>query len=377
MRFLTAGESHGAVLVAIVDGIPAHLSLTADYINAHLARRQMGIGRGGRMQIEKDRVEILSGVRGGFTMGSPIALLIRNLDWPNWERVMAVEGLLDGEGVTKPRPGHADLPGALKYLHRDVRNVLERASARETAARTAVGAVARRLLEELGISLFSHVVSIGPVVVERVDFDRVEDSPLRCGDPQAEEAMKDVILRAQEEGDTLGGVFEVRVKGVLPGLGSHVHWDRRLDAKLAQALLSIPGVKGVEIGEAFSLSAKPGSQVHDAIYWDVQRGFYRRTNRAGGIEGGISNGEEIVVRGAMKPIPTLSKPLESVDIETKEPFPSHKERSDVCAVPAAGVVAEAVVAWVLAQAVMEKMGGDALEEVVERWEAYRERVRTF
>lgn len=377
MRFLTGGESHGAALLAIVEGVPAHLSLGSAYINAQLARRQKGFGRGGRMAIEQDSVEILSGVRAGLTLGSPISLLIKNLDWPNWEKVMAVEGPISGEKVNKPRPGHADLSGAIKYGHRDMRNVLERASARETALRTAVGAVARRLLEELGVHMYSHVVSIGGIRVERVDWDRVEDSPLRCGDPHAEERMMEAIEKAKAQGDSLGGVFEVRVKGLPPGLGSYVHWDRRLDGQLAQAVISIPGVKGVEIGEAFSLADLPGSQVHDPICWEDIGGFYRASNRAGGVEGGMSNGEEIVVRGAMKPIPTLGMPLASVDIETKEAFPSHKERSDVCAVPAAGVVAEAMVAWILGQAVMEKMGGDTMKELKERWERYKERVRYF
>jgi len=377
MRFLTGGESHGAALLAIVEGVPAHLSLGSAYINAQLARRQKGFGRGGRMAIEQDSVEILSGVRAGLTLGSPISLLIKNLDWLNWEKVMAVEGPILGEKVTKPRPGHADLSGAIKYGHRDMRNVLERASARETAIRTAVGAVARRLLEELGVHMYSHVVSIGGIRVERVDWDRVEDSPLRCGDPHAEERMMEAIEKARAQGDSLGGVFEVRVKGLPPGLGSYVHWDRRLDGQLAQAVISIPGVKGVEIGEAFSLADFPGSQVHDPICWKDIRGFYRASNRAGGLEGGMSNGEEIVVRGAMKPIPTLGMPLASVDIETKESLPSHKERSDVCAVPAAGVVAEAMVAWALAQAVMERMGGDTMEELKERWERYKEWVRSF
>ena len=377
MRFLTAGESHGPALVGIVEGVPAHLLLTPGYIDAHLARRQVGIGRGGRMKIERDRVEILSGVRGGYTTGSPVTLLIRNLDWPNWKEVMAVEGPVGGEALTKPRPGHADLSGGIKYGHRDMRNVLERASARETAMRTAVGTVARRLLEELGVVIVSHVIGIGGVKAEEIDWDRVEESPLRCGDVKAEEAMKEAILEAQRRGDTLGGVFEVRVRGLLPGLGSYVHWDRRLDGLLAQAILSIPGVKGVEMGDAFSNATKPGSMVHDAIYWNEEQGYFRKTNRAGGLEGGMTNGEEVVIRGAMKPIPTLSSPLDSVDIDTKEPFPSHKERSDVCAVPSAGVVAEAMVAWVLARAVMEKMGGDTMEEVKERWERYRERVKTF
>ncbi len=377
MRFLTAGESHGPALVGIVEGIPAHLFLTPGYIDAHLARRQVGIGRGGRMTIERDRVEILSGVRGGYTTGSPVSLLIRNLDWPNWKEVMAVEGPVGGEALTKPRPGHADLPGGIKYGHRDMRNVLERASARETAMRTAVGTVARRFLEELGVVIVSHVVGIGDVKAEERDWDRVEESFLRCGDIQAEEAMKEAILEAQRRGDTLGGIFEVRVRGLLPGLGSYVHWDRRLDGLLAQAILSIPGVKGVEIGDAFSNATRPGSMVHDAIYWNEEQGYFRKTNRAGGLEGGMTNGEEVVIRGAMKPIPTLSSPLDSVDIDTKEPFPSHRERSDVCAVPSAGVVAEAMVAWVLARAVMEKMGGDTMEEVKERWERYRERVKTF
>jgi chorismate synthase len=377
MRFLTGGESHGAALLVIVEGVPAHLSLGSAYINAQLARRQKGFGRGGRMAIEQDSVEILSGVRGGRTLGSPISLLVKNLDWPSWEEVMAVEGPILGEKVTKPRPGHADLSGAIKYGHRDMRNVLERASARETAIRTAVGAVARRLLEELGVHMYSHVVSIGGIRVERVDWDRVEDSPLRCGDPHAEERMMEAIEKARVQGNSLGGVFEVRVKGLPPGLGSYVHWDRRLDGQLAQAVISIPGVKGVEIGEAFSLADFPGSQVHDPIYWKDIKGFYRASNRAGGLEGGMSNGEEIVVRGAMKPIPTLGMPLASVDIETKEALSSHKERSDVCAVPAAGVVAEAMVAWALAQAVMERMGGDTMEELKERWERYKEWVRSF
>jgi len=316
-------------------------------------------------------------VRGGYTTGSPVALLIKNLDWPNWKGVMAIEGALEGDTVTKPRPGHGDLPGGMKYGHRDMRNVLERASARETAMRTAVGTVARRLLEELEVTIVSHVLSIGPVHVEKIDWDRIERSPLRCGDSQAEEDMIEAIARAQEDGDTLGGIFEVRVRGVLPGLGSHVHWDRRLDGLLAQAVLSIPGVKGMEIGDAFLNATRPGSEVHDSIYWGKEQGYFRKTNRAGGLEGGMTNGEEIVIRGAMTPIPTLSRPLDSVDIETKEPFPSHRERSDVCAVPSAGVVAEAMVAWVLARAVMEKLGGDTLEEVKERWERYRERVRTF
>ncbi len=377
MRFLTGGESHGAALLAIVEGVPARLPLEASYINAQLARRQRGFGRGGRMAIERDTVKILSGVRGAWTLGSPISLLVKNLDWPNWEKIMAVEGPVLAEKVTKPRPGHADLSGAIKYGHRDVRNVLERASARETAMRTAVGAVARRLLEELGVSLYSHVVNIGGVRVEKVDWDRVEDSPLRCGDSRAEERMMKAIEDAGVRGDSLGGVFEVRVKGLPPGLGSYAHWDRRLDGRLAQAVVSIPGVKGVEIGEAFSMADLPGSQVHDPICWESDRGFFRASNRAGGLEGGMSNGEEIVVRGAMKPIPTLGIPLASVDIETKEPFPSHKERSDVCAVPAAGVVAEAMVAWVVAQAVMEKMGGDTMEELKERWERYEGWVRSF
>ncbi len=377
MRFLTGGESHGPALLAVVEGVPAHLPLTADYIDFQLARRQVGVGRGGRMAIERDTVKILSGVRGGETLGSPISLLIRNRDWVNWRDVMPVKGPIEGEGVTRPRPGHADLAGAIKYGHRDIRNVIERASARETAVRTAVGAVARRFLEEIGVEILSHVVRIGEVEARKVELGRVEGSPVRCGDPEAEARMIEAIDGARCKGDSLGGMFEVRVRGVLPGLGSYVHWEKRLDAKLAQAVVSIPAVKGVEIGEAFMVSRLSGSQAHDPIYWDETRGFYRRTNRAGGIEGGISNGEEIVVRGLMKPIPTLSVPLDSVDIRSKEPFPSHRERSDVCAVPAAGVIAEAMVAWVLAQAVLDKMGGDTMEEVKERWERHKERVRRF
>ena len=379
MRFLTSGESHGPALVAVVEGLPARLFLASSHINLRLAKRQRGYGRGGRMLIEKDTVEILSGVRGGMTLGSPIALLIRNLDWESWRDVMDVEHLSAGREVTCPRPGHADLSGALKYGHRDIRNVLERASARETAARAAVGAVALRFLEELGIKIFSHVVRIGSVSVEddALDFSRIEDSPLRCADLEAERRMMEEIEKAKEKGDTIGGVFEVRAKGVPAGLGSYAHWDRRLDGRLAQAVMSIPGVKGVEVGQAFLLSSLPGSQVHDGIYCNEKRGFFRETNRAGGMEGGVSNGEDIVVRGAMKPIPTLSSPLDSVNIDTKEPFPSHKERSDVCAVPSAGVVGESMVAWVLACAVREKFGGDTMEEVKERWGSYLETVRTF
>jgi len=378
LRYLTAGESHGPALVAIVEGLPAGLPLTGAYINRQLARRQSGYGRGARMKIESDTARILSGVRGGLTLGSPVTLCIENKDWANWSQNMAPEpgAKLDGRVVTRPRPGHADLAGAMKYRHMDIRNVLERSSARETAARVAVGSVARRLLEELEIEIIGHVIQIGSQTTCAGELNadelkaRLVSSKLFCADASAEQRMIAAIDKAKEDGDSLGGIFEVRAVGVPSGLGSYVHWDRKLDGRLAAALMSIQAVKGVEIGLGFAAAAQTGAHVQDEIFHAQDRGFYRRTNRAGGIEGGMTNGETLVVRAAMKPIPTLYRPLRSVDIITKEPFVASVERSDVCAVPAACVIGEAVVAWELVVACLEKCCGDNLAELKENWERY-------
>jgi len=388
IRFLTAGESHGKCLTLIVEGVPSGLRLSSGDIDNDLRRRQSGYGRGGRMKIESDRAEITSGVRAGETLGSPIAAIINNKDWENWQDVMSVESTIQTEKFTKPRPGHADLAGGIKYHHKDLRNVLERASARETASRVAAGAIAKRILEELGIYVISFVVSIEntkansiilwdettrPIPGEWVmDFqNRLDSSPLRCPDPEAEKLMIDAIDAAKADGDSLGGTFRILVLNAPPGLGSHIHWDRRLDARIAYAVMSIPAIKGVEIGAGFQTATSRGSQVHDEIFYDSESGFYRKSNSAGGIEGGISNGEVIVIDAAMKPIPTLMKPLNSVDYISKEPFLAAKERSDVCAVPAAGVVGEAVVAVEIANAVLEKFGGDNISEIKYSFEAYK------
>ncbi len=372
-RFLTAGESHGQALSVIVEGVPAGLSLSEDYIAGHLARRQQGYGRGGRMQIERDRARILAGVRHGLTLGSPIALLIENRDWANWQTAMSVAPVVEAvEPVTRVRPGHADLAGAIKYGHTDVRNVLERASARETASRVAAGAVARRLLEEFGIEVHSHVLAIGGVWAsqEEPDWEAIEASPVRCNDTRAAQEMVQAIEAARNAGDTLGGIFEAIATGVPIGLGSHVHWDRRLDGRIGQAFMSIPAVKGVDIGDGFRQTGMRGSQVHDLFEPQPNRPWARATNRAGGVEGGISNGEPIVVRAAVKPIPTLGNPLPSVDLLTRQAVQAHRERSDVCVVPAAGVVGEAALALVLAEAFLEKFGGDRLAETRRNYLAY-------
>jgi chorismate synthase len=384
LRYLTAGESHGPGLTAIVEGMPANLELCEEDINRHLARRQEGYGRGGRMKIEKDKVTFLSGVRWGKTLGSPITLAISNRDWANWEQAMSPhpEERQEGLAVTHPRPGHADLTGVVKYRQDDARNILERSSARETAARVAVGALCRTFLRELGIEVLGYVTEIGGVRAEGIEgeyrsrFQRSEESPCRTFDPRAEQEMMAAIDRAKQDGDSLGGVVEVVVLGAPLGLGSHVHWDRRLDGRLAGAMMSIQAFKGVEIGLGFEAARRPGSQVHDEIFW-AEGKILRRTNRAGGLEGGMSNGAPIVVRGAMKPIPTLYQPLQTIDMKTKEPFAATVERSDVCAVPAAAVVAEAVVAIELAAALLEKFGGDALEEVQENLAAYQRHVQNF
>ena len=368
VRFLTAGESHGQGLVIIVEGVPAGLPLGEDYIGEHLARRQRGYGRGGRMLIEKDRALIHSGVRHGLTLGSPIGMTIENKDWVNWQDSMSV-GPTEAEvdRVTRLRPGHADLPGTMKYGFDDVRNVLERASARETAARVAAGAVAMRLLEEFGIEMHSHVVAIGGErarIEAPIDWTQVEESPVRCADPEASQRMMAAIDAAKEAGDTVGGVVEVLATGVPIGLGSHVQWDRKIDGRIAQALMSINAVKAASIGEGWESVELRGSQVHDIIepVVDPSRPWQRNTNRSGGTEGGMTDGMPLVARFAIKPISTLVNPLPSVDLDTGELVQAHYERSDVCQVPPAGVIGEAVVALVLADAFMEKFGGDSVNE---------------
>lgn len=380
-RYLTAGESHGPQLSAIIEGLPAGVSLSAETVNLDLARRQQGYGRGGRMKIEKDTAELLSGVRWGETLGSPLTLVVMNRDWENWLEKMSPlpEHRDDSNAVTRPRPGHADLTGVLKYHHADVRNVLERSSARETAVRVAVGGVARALLAEFGIRVGGFVTEVGGVVASTPNmpleelWGRASASEMFCCDALAEEKMKRAIDEAKAAGDTLGGVVEVQVLGVPAGLGSYVHWDRKLDARLAMALMSIQAIKGVEVGIGFEAARRPGSLVHDEISYNG--GYFRDTNNAGGIEGGMSNGEAIVLRAAMKPIPTLYKPLKSVDMRTHETFEATVERSDICAVPAALVVAEAVVAIEIANALLEKFGGDSIVEIRRNIEGYREQIR--
>ncbi len=374
LRFLTAGESHGKALTVIIDGLPAGLPLDEEWIAQDLARRQGGYGRGGRQQIEDDRAEILSGVRHGLTMGSPVSLLIENRDWENWRDEMDVapaQGKV--EPVTRLRPGHADLAGAIRYGLDDVRPVLERASARETAARVAVGAVARKLLSEFNIEVHSHTVCIGgqwSKPAGPIDWAKVKASPVRCADPSAGKQMMEAIDAAKESGDSLGGAFEVVASGVPIGLGSHVHWDRRLDGRIAQAMMSINAVKGVEIGTGFATADARGSEAHDVIELAPNGGWRHATNRAGGIEGGISNGEPIVVRAAIKPIPTLARPLPSADLHTGERVEAHVERSDVCVIPAAGVIGEAMMSIVLAGALLEKFGGDHIEETLRNYRSY-------
>ena len=380
-RFLTAGESHGKGLTVIVEGVPAGFSLDEEYIARDLKRRQGGYGRGGRMKIEQDYAEILSGVRHGLTMGTPISLFIRNRDWENWKDVMSTTSPeKEVEPVTRLRPGHADLAGVVKYGLKDVRPVLERASARETAARVAVGAVARRFLEEFGIKIHSHTLAIGGCWAKRnenVGWRQVENSPVRCADFEVEKEMISAIDRAKEEGDTLGGIFEITATKVPIGLGSHVQWDRRLDGKIAQALMSINAVKGVEIGAGFEQANLKGSQTHDVIEKAPNGMWKHTTNRAGGLEGGMTNGEPVVVRAVVKPIPTLANPLPSIDLRSGEVVKAHFERSDVCVVPAAGVVGEAMLAIVLANAMLEKFGGDNIEGTLRNYQGYLERIREF
>ena len=380
IRYLTAGESHGKCLTAIIEGIPSNLSIDIKKINQKLAQRQGGFGRGGRMKIETDTVEVLSGIRDGKTLGSPITLKIENKDWSNWENTMNTENITNKEEITRPRPGHADLAGSIKYNHTDIRNVLERASARETAIRVAVGSICIQLLELFNIKLFSHVIQIANIKTniafsETLFNEWIDKSSLRCLDPEAERLMVDCISEAKAAGDTVGGIFEIIAAGVPIGLGSHVNWDRKLDARIAGSLTSIQAIKGVEFGIGFKYASISGSQVHDEIFYK-QGQYNHKSNNSGGIEGGISNGEDIVVKAVMKPIPTLYKPLKSVDMATKEPYEAVVERSDVCAVSAAGIVGESAVAWEIACAMVEKFGGDSIGEMLANYRQYIEYVKS-
>jgi chorismate synthase len=380
-RFVTAGESHGPGLTAIVEGMPAGLGLDRAALDRDMARRQLGHGRGGRMKIESDAVEIRSGVRHGRTLGSPIAILVANRDYANWEERMSPWPVdADVEEVHLPRPGHADLAGLQKFGYSDVRNVLERASARETAARTAAGSIARALLTAFGVSVHSHVIQIGSVKasdredLSPSDFEGVDDDPVRSLDPQASAAMVEEIDRLRKANESLGGSFEVRTFGLVPGLGSHVSWEEKLDGRLAQAIVSIQSIKGVTIGPAWEVSGRPGSEAHDEIFFSEERGYFRETNRAGGLEGGMTNGQPLVVRAAIKPISTLTKPLRSVDTETKQPAEALRERTDSTVVPAAAVVGEAMVCLTLAAAYREKFGGDHIDDVLGALAAYKQRI---
>jgi chorismate synthase len=381
-RFTTAGESHGPGLVAIVEGMPAGLELDREALDSDMARRQLGHGRGGRMRIETDTVEIRSGVRHGRTLGSPIAVLVANRDYANWEERMnpwPVEGFEPDE-VHLPRPGHADLVGAQKYGHSDIRNILERASARETAARVAAGSLARGFLSALGVDVRSHVTQIASVKADERpgltpgDFDGVDDDPVRCLDPEASKTMVAEINRLRKANESLGGSFEVLAFGLVPGLGSHISWEDRLDGRLAGAVASIQSVKGVAIGEAWDVAGRPGSEAHDEIFWSEKDGYFRESNHAGGLEGGMTNGQPLSVRAAIKPISTLTKPLRSVDTETKEPAQALRERTDSTVVPAAAVVAEAMVCLALARCYREKFGGDHIDDVLTAVDAYKQRI---
>jgi chorismate synthase len=382
LRYLTAGESHGPALTVIVEGLPAGLRVTPDAISSELARRRQGYGRGARMKLEADELEVLGGIRHGQTLGSPIAVVVRNTEWEKWSDAMSPEPTDDPpKPLTRPRPGHADLVGMLKYGHRDARNVLERASARETAARTVAGALAKLLLAEIGTQFVSHVVAVGPVWTANPDLptpddvERIEASPVRSFDADAEAAMIAEIEKAKADGDTLGGVFEVVGHGVPVGLGSYVHWDRKIDGRLAQALLSINAMKAVAIGDGLTAYATPGSEAHDEILWNEDAGYHRPSNRSGGIEGGTTNGDPVRVRVVMKPLSTLRKPLRTVDIETKEEAVAIVERTDTCAVPSACVIGEAITAFVLADAALEKFGGDSVDEFTAAHTAWIETLR--
>jgi chorismate synthase len=409
LRFLTAGESHGKALIGILEGIPSGLPISVEDIDRDLKRRQSGYGRGARMKIESDRAEILSGVRWGKTIGSPITLSIENKDWKNWKDVMSSEFISRGqkslenqdignEAFTRPRPGHADLAGAMKYSQHDLRNILERSSARETAMRVALGAIAKSFLSEFSIKVGSYVIQIGKIKVQSSKhklqssekvllslFKKAEKSPVRCSDEETSEKMIELVDKVTKEGNSLGGMFEVFVTGAPAGLGSHIQWDKRLDGRLAQAIIGIQAIKGVEIGLGFEAARNFGSQVMDEIFYNQESeirsqksgGFYRKTNYAGGIEGGMTNGMPIIIRAAMKPIPTLKRPLRSVDIITKKPVEAAYERSDICAVPAAGVIGEAMVALVIADAFLEKFGGDSIAETKRNYDSYLEDIKKF
>jgi len=389
MKFLTAGESHGEKLVAILEGFPAGVELASEDLNHDLAARQQGYGRGGRMKIETDAAEVVAGVRHSQTIGSPIAIIIRNKDWQNWTGILPVEDIDGGEDqkkpVTRPRPGHADLAGGIKYNFLDARYILERASARETTARVAVGAIAKALLAQFGIEILSHVIGVGAVRLQRaaaweelVALSEKQDVLLGCVDAEVEQQMKLLVDEAYRTGDTIGGIFEVVARGLPIGLGSHIAWDTRLDGRLAQAIVSMQAVKGVEVGFAEDGAMSFGSKVQDTIHYNKEeRRFFRGANRAGGLEGGITNGQDVVVRGFLKPISTLRRPLESVDLLTREPEKAAYERSDVCVVPAAGVIGEAMVAIVLAQAFLEKFGGDSLTETRRNYDGYLEQVKNY
>lgn len=380
IRCLMAGESHGKGLVAIIEGLPAGIPIDQGFINKQLAKRQGGYGRGGRMAIEHDRVEILTGVRNGLSLGSPVSLMIHNRDWANWAEIMASEpgAAIDQKTVTLPRPGHADLSGGIKYHQQDLRNVLERASARETAIRVAVGAIAQSILAHFGVSFWGHVVSLG-FIRAQVDYqglnEALYETPLYCTDPQATLAMIEAIDQAKAQGDTLGGVAEVVVQGLPMGIGSYVHYDRKLDGKLAMAVMSVQAFKGVEIGLGFACGKLLGSQVHDEIFYEETAGFYHGSNHCGGIEGGMTNGEDLIIRGVMKPIPTLYRPLRSVDLQSKEEGLATVERSDACALPAASVVMENAVAWAILESFFEKFSGDHFDDVQEQWTNYLKQIR--
>ena len=385
LRFFTAGESHGPCLTAIVEGFPAGFPIDITQINHDLSRRQQGYGRGGRMKIEKDEALIHSGVRWGESLGSPITLVVQNRDWRNWEKRMSpfAEDKDENIAVTRPRPGHADLTGVLKYNHRDIRNILERASARETTARVAIGGLAKCLLSPFGIQVIGYVTEIGGIIANHESltaqeiYEKAEVSPVRLADEEAEKKIIAVIDQCKKQGDTLGGVVEVAATGLPPGLGSFAQWDRKLDGRLGSALLSLQSAKGVEVGLGFATAKLPGSQVHDEIAFDHDTGFMRQSNNSGGTEGGMSTGEPLRVKVAFKPLSTLMRPLRSVDIRTKEPIEATIERSDVCAIPAAAVIAEAVVAYVLAQVFLEKFGGDSLAEITRNYDGYLQHVRQF
>jgi chorismate synthase len=389
LTFRTAGESHGQALIALVEGLPSNLPVDIDFIDSELKRRQGGYGRGGRMKIEKDRVRILSGVRHGKTLGSPVAMMIENRDWPNWEEIMSVREIASDaptkRTVTRPRPGHTDLAGSLKFNQVDARNILERSSARETTARVAAGALAKVFLRSFGVEILSHTTAIGTVSVPQdfvVSWEQLEslrnDEVVHCAIPEVGERMVQEIEKAQKEGDTIGGTFEVIAKGLPTGLGSHTAWDTRLDGLLGQAVMSINAVKGFEVGIGVRGAFLKGSEVHDEIAYDsVKKRFYRLSNRAGGLEGGITNGEDVRVTGYLKPIPTLKRALKSVDMITKEPFVAQHERSDTCTVPAAGVIGETMVALVLGRVFLEKFGGDSLEETSRNYKSYLEQVREY